>query len=933
VRRPSLNTWLFALLVIGLVLALGGLYAQFLAQQVGALVLAYGGANYELASPKMLGALVALPLLLIWARYSLADLPWQQRALAVVFRGVFLSLCVLALARPSVASDSDRVCTVFLVDVSDSVTDASIEEARQFIQASLRELPTDDEVRLVSFARRPRLEQLRASPEQPYVVPSTQQLRHSDAASAATDPTSGPSANSAGGATDIQAALQLAYGVFPADALKHALLFSDGVETAGDLMGELGRAQSLAVKIFAVPFTAPPPSEVAIRSLQVPAKVAIGEPFKLEAEIYSTRATQVRARLYQGEMLNGLDGVRELKLNPGVNNVAWNSVVRVGGEVSYTLRIDPGENDTFKVNNQFKVRVDVPGRPLILYIEGQSQRASYLAGALTAQQFDVDIRTAAAFPTTLLELERFDLVILSDVPAEAVSVSTQDLIERYVRDLGGGFVFAGGEAGYGLGGWAHTPLERILPVSMDAQRKKDMPGVALALVIDRSGSMSGLPMEMAKSACAATVATLQADDLIEVIAFDGTPTRYVKMQPARYRNRIQNDVMRIQLGGGTAIFPALDAAYQDMSVTQARRKHVILLTDGHADTQGLRDLAQSMLADSITVTTVGLGDGADGDLLRMIAENGGGRYHSVPDPNSLPRIFTRETEMISRQAAVQEWFPVTQTASADFLRGIAINTAPLLHGYVATQLKPPPAQQILASDVGEPILARWRVGLGYTVAWTSDVKNNWSVDWLRWTGFSQFWGQLAREHMRKKSQRELDMKTSLHNGQVKAVVDAYTADERFDNRMTSKLFIRGEANREQDRVVAMEQVAPGRYEASFRVNGFGAFSLRAEHYKERADGNLDQVAVSFGQVSNPYPAEYAAFEPDLERLTRVASITGASLSPSFATLFDAGGDKLVTRAALWSRCLYAALVAFLFDLLVRRVRLFDRGFRAATQRG
>ncbi len=89
---------------------------------------------------------------------------------------------------------------------------------------------------------------------------------------------------------------------------------------------------------------------------------------------------------------------------------------------------------------------------------------------------------------------------------------------------------------------------------MDAERKKEMPSVAMALVIDRSGSMTGLPLEMAKAACQRHVDTSQADDLIEVIAFDTSPIRYVKIQPARYRARIQNEIQRIQPGGGTEIF-------------------------------------------------------------------------------------------------------------------------------------------------------------------------------------------------------------------------------------------------------------------------------------------------------------------------------------------------------------------------------------------
>ena len=66
----------------------------------------------------------------------------------------------------------------------------------------------------------------------------------------------------------------------------------------------------------------------------------------------------------------------------------------------------------------------------------------------------------------------------------SVRISQQETIEQYVRDLGGGFLFAGGESGYGLGGWYHTTIERILPVRMDAEKRKDEPEVAMALVIE-----------------------------------------------------------------------------------------------------------------------------------------------------------------------------------------------------------------------------------------------------------------------------------------------------------------------------------------------------------------------------------------------------------------------------------------------------------------
>jgi Ca-activated chloride channel homolog len=732
--------------------------------------------------------------------------------------------------------------------------------------------------------------------------------------------------------TNLQAALQLAYGVFPPGYLKRVVLFSDGVETDGDILAEANRARGFQVRLHSVAYRRPAPAEVAVRNLSAPNKVDIGQAFDLTAEVYASRATRARARLYQGESLNGLDGVRELELRPGKNEVQFKSVVRVGGQVTYALKLEPLGPDKFKQNNNYSVTLDVPGRPAVLYVEGQPQRASYMTSALSAQQFEVDVRAPSGFPGSIRELERYDFVIVSDVARDQMSLMGQDLIERYVRDLGGGFLFAGGEAGYGLGGWAHSTLERILPVRMDAERRKDMPSVAMALVIDRSGSMTGLPMEMAKAACRATVSTLQGDDLIEVIAFDSTPLRYVKLEPARYRARIQNEIARIQPGGGTEIFPALDMAYQDISVAQARKKHVILLTDGRAPVQGIKDLVQAMLSESITVTTVGLGEGADHDFLRAIADTGGGRYHAVPDPTSLPKIFTRETELISRQAAVEEWFPVQQVGSADFLKGIAIAQAPLLHGYVATQMKPPPAALILASDRGEPILARWRVGLGTTLAWTSDIKNLWAVDWLRWSGFSKFWGQLVREHMRNKTRHELDMKTEVSGGHVRAVVDAFTTDERFDNEMESKLFVLGPEPGGGRREYPMRQTAPGLYEADFQLDEYGSFLLRAEHAKGGKSGEARQVGVSYGHISNPYPREYASFEPDVQRLRRAALAGGGELDAEPKIWFSPGDEKITFYEDLYNRFIFAAIGVFLFDLLVRRVRLFDRKFLPKRER-
>ncbi len=823
------------------------------------------GEPYELLAPRMLGLVLLVPYFVWMIGRSLADLPLAQRVASVVLRAAFLALLALGLARVARTATTQKVCTVYLVDVSDSVPDASLADARAEIQKGLDAKPDDALVRIVSFARRPRVvpfgDDAKEAPEI---------LRH--------DPAPAPGAPAGakagfGAGTDLASALQLAYGLYPAGYLRRAVVLSDGVQTDGDVIAEANRARRFGVKLFTVAYHRPVPGEVAVRDLRAPDRVHVGEPFELHAQIFASRPETVKATLKQGEAINGLDGVRTIDLKAGDNDIPFKSVVRVAGEVTYALEVTDIPEDRFAENNRYAVTIAVPGRPSVLYVEGNTQRASYLASALTAQDFEVDVRAPNELPSSLRELERYDFVILSDAPADQVSLTQQDAIEQYVRDLGGGFLFAGGEAGYGLGGWYHTTIERILPVRMDAEKRRDEPGVAMVLVIDRSGSMSGLPLEMAKAAARATADTLSPDDLLEVIAFDSQPTRIVKMTAAKHRARIQSDIARIAPGGGTEIFGAIDAAYQSLTVTAARRKHVILLTDGQAPQNGIRDLVQAMAAEGITVSSVGLGAGVDETLLRMISDLGGGRFYKVVDPQSLPRVFTRETEMVSRSAAVEEYFQPKVVAPADFLRGIDIGAAPYLHGYVATKMKPPPAQEILESELNEPILARWHVGLGWSVAWTSDVKNLWAVEWLRWPQYGQFWGQLVRDHMRQKKRQQLDMRAEIDpaTGHVKAAIDAIDADDSFENGLDAKLRIVGPQPNGETRDVAMRQTAPGRYEADFPLDRYGSFLLHAGLEKTIEDGaksHTATVAESFGHVTNPYPREYLALSPDVATLER-----------------------------------------------------------------
>jgi hypothetical protein len=245
-------------------------------------------------------------------------------------------------------------------------------------------------------------------------------------------------------------------------------------------------------------------------------------------------------------------------------------------------------------------------------------------------------------------------------------------------------------------------------------------------------------------------------------------------------------------------------------------------------------------------------------------------------------------------------------------------------------MKPAPAQEILTSELGEPILARWHVGLGWSLAWTSDVKNLWAVEWLRWPGYGQFWGQLVREHMRQKKRQVLDMRAEIDpaTGHVKAAIDAIGGDDKFQNGLDAKFEITGPQPGGEKKTLPMKQTAPGRYEADFPLDRYGSFLLHASLEKAVDDGKggikSASVAESFGHVTNPYPREYLALAADTVTLARAAEVTGGKLNPDPKEVFDPAGQTITYHQDLWSRFIAAAIGVFLLDLLIRRVRLFDR---------
>jgi len=849
----------------------------------------------DLLRPQWLHLIAVVPALYLLRTLSLTDLSLAQQLLQATLRSLVIAGIAIALARPSWITDTNRMSTIVLVDVSDSISDKQLAAARSYVD-ELAAGKADGDLQLITFA------------EQPIVVHPDGKL------------SDGIARHQTGGAgTDIQAAMQLAYGLYPDGTLPRMVVISDGNQTSGDAAVEGYRAKDLGVKVSWRTFDQDKTSEIRVVGLTTPDDLKVGQPYEVTAEIWSTEPQTATLTLQQDEFPNLREPSKTVQLREGKNLVKFTSEAKKAGATTYKLRLAKFEHDTEKANNEAVTTAPVKGKPSVLYVEGgllhEPGSAGYLQRALEHENIDVDVRGPAGLPANPKELEKYDLVLVSDMPAYLMGAGQMQALDRYVKDFGGGLIMAGGQDSFGSGGYENTKIEEMMPVRFDSTRVKEQPNVAVAVVLDRSGSMQGTKLEAAKESARVTAETLAPDDYVTVIAFDSEATVYVKPTRAANKMRISNDIAKLASGGGTSIYAGLKEGFEQLQSVNAKVKHVILMTDGEAPADGIAELVQDMRGARITVSCVGV-QGADRNLLSMIADAGDGRLYMVEDIGALPKIFMKETQEAQKSQLVEDTVRVRVAKQVEMIEGTGVESAPPLHGYVSTKPKPT-SETVLISDLGEPILSRWRYGAGNSVAWTSDVKNRWSTDWIRWGGYPKFWAQVIRSSMRRKVYDSYDLSAKVADGRALVTVDAIDSTDHFVNSLDTDLQVIDPATEKVTQTVPMAQTAAGRYTADFRIQKYGSYLLKAVH---KRDGAV--VAESLGSVALSYPLEYLRTTPDPDPMKHAAQVSGGHDQAQPAQIWDPGKEKVSYTQDLWPWVLLGVAGLFLLDLYAKRVRLF-----------
>jgi len=796
----------------------------------------------------------------------------------MIIRLIVFMLLILALTLPQILYPIKGISTVFVLDRSESVKNqegsmyAAVEEA-------VSKMAPEDRYAIVTVAEDARIGQSLSSRETGIAANELVEDRSY---------------------TNLADGLQLASSLFSDEMNGRIVLLSDGNENIGDVKEQVKILGNQQIPVDVLPFYPVIDQDISIEEFEIPTNLYQGENAALSITLSSTTDKISRLKISKDNetIIN-----EELQLKEGKNSYSFKHLIDSPGFHTFKAEIID-ESDGISQNNQYFAISNASGIPTVLLVEGHDMAGVNISNALQASKIDVTTIKPELLPTTLAGYLEYESIIFSNVSATDITEKQMDMIESAVKEFGVGFVMTGGNKSYGLGGYFKTPIERLLPVEMDLKGKKELPSLGMIIVMDRSGSMSGYKLDLAKEAAARSVELLRDKDTFGFIAFDDRPWQIIETGPLKDKEEVADTIRSITEGGGTEIFTSLQQAYEQLSPLQLQRKHIILLTDGQSATSGnYVDLIAEGLENNVTLSTVAIGSDADRSLLEQLATEGTGRFYDVQDASTIPSILSRETVLTTRTYIEDNPFYPAFTQGSRWSE-LFNNGVPQMNVYVATDPKDR-AEITLVSGKEDPILTSWKYGLGRSIAWTSDASGEWAGEWPKWSNWSSMWNDMITWTFPSYQHGQYDISQEIHGKNVTLEITSSTLDS-----LPMVAAVLDESGNEIE--VKTRAIAPGKYEVTFSADtGVYYLQLSKQEGEEITDTFKTGIVV-------PYSKEFEMLDQNNSLLTEIAKLGGGEVLTSAEEAFRDISSRKYEKQSFSMPLLLLAFLLFFIEIAIRR---------------
>lgn len=540
----------------------------------------------------------------------------------------------------------------------------------------------------------------------------------------------------------------------------------------------------------------------------------------------------------------------------------------------------------------------------LLYLGERQAGAAGRLQNLIGHGFAVEARDPAA-----VDPARWPLVMLDDIPAARFPVAAQQRLTRAVARAGTGLFASGGMAAFGAGGYENTPPGAALPVVARQQDRQIRPSVALAIVIDSSGSMQGDRLDLAKQVARQTVRKLDGNDWVGVVEFYGARQWSVPMHHATDIPDVERSIGRMQAQGASVLFPALQEAFYGLKDLDARYKHILVISDGGVAEDRYQQLIRHIADNRINVSTVAVGGQVDDEKsMAEWARIGRGRFYSVPDEFNLVDLDFKQPQTKPEPGYRTGTVAVRAAAGTSVWGDLPAPGMPPLAGYVQTRARPE-AETVLRTDGGDPILASWPVGAGRVTALMTEPLGAGTASWRSWPGYGRW---LARAlALTARARPDLDVTLDRRADRLRIAVRRLGPASADAAAQTPDVAMLDAAGGTIRRVTGLEQRAPGLFVADVALPAEAAARIEV-----RDAGHVARAADAAGSDVRPETAMTAAMALPMAQVS--AATGGWHRDDPVSTPGPVQSAQGWTATDLWPWLALLALGLYLVEIAYRR---------------
>lgn len=799
----------------------------------------------------------------------LAAATWRQtdRKLTTALKALSLSTILLALAQPQIQLPQTKTAVLVLADTSNSLSERDLARSSSLV-SQIQAASRGNWIKVVPFASKPR--KLRAEETRtPF------RLMHAR----------GEAAN----ATDVETALSSPLFSLPERQISRVVLLSDGNENEGSSARSVLELQRLRLPVDTIPLGERNAAEFYISGLSLPHRAFAGEQIPIDLTIHSPSPADAQINISaEGKTI----GSSPTKLVAGESQIRVHARINFAGAAVIEGKVvAPGLGDL-----PFRQAVDLQ-RAKILYLSQDPPGSdNNLLSAFAEANFDVSKESSFKGE----ELSKFALVVLNNLDLNSFSLVVKKALENYVKS-GGGLLLIGGERQLYKEDVRMDALDRALPAQLAPPKSPE--GTCVALIIDKSSSMEGRKIELARLSAIGVVDHLRPIDTIGVLIFDNSFQWAVPVRRAEDKTLIKRLISGITPDGGTQIAPALAEAYRRVVTSKSTFKHIVLLTDGISEEGDSLELAQEAVNHGITISTVGLGQDVNRTYLEKVAVTSGGKSYFLNDPAGLEQILLKDVKDYSGSTAVERPLMPLVAHQAEVLSGTDITSAPPLKGYARYTAKPSSDTVLqIDADRKDPLYVRWQYGLGRAGVFTSDAKSRWAQSWITWPGFDVFWINVTRDLLSQNSRNKATIRFDRSRNEL---IVTYRLSGQVSR--PPEVYAFGPNNFAQP--LTLKEDSAGNYTGVVPIGNLrGLFRIRPS-----------AESVQFPELGYYREAEELAGQgANTALLQRISALTGGRYNPPPSSVFDSGGRELHSTLELWPALLAAAIALTLAELIVRK---------------